>query len=408
MEVIVLHADLAPRTAELSAVTGRMNAISVMDNVLLQARDHQLILTAMGPDYHYTSKISATVMREGAITVPTWVFAEYIAGLPHRGCVTLARKADDYLSIIAEGGCNGGSFAGTAADEFQLVLATAPDTLIASATLPSDVLAGALAYTETVLPHNDDQPALTGLNVKLRADYVELAAADGFRLAIRRIPGDWCLFEASTDVADGLEFILPRAVIGPALRLAKRPDVTGVTLRLLDSASPLPLRSVVIAAAESTITFRPIDALYPDYDPLVPDLAACTTHVIGSTSELLAALKLVPITTSGNNTVVTIDMADGVKGGPWGMEIFGSSASIGTIRSHLDVDFVGEPLHIAFSPRFLIDCLATIYTDQFVFHGAQNTSPGLVRPLGSDQEELTDWTHLIMPLNPYRIDPEVG
>ncbi len=80
---------------------------------------------------------------------------------------------------------------------------------------------------------------------------------------------------------------------------------------------------------------------------------------------------------------------------------------VGRAEEDLAVDFVGEPLTIAFNPTYLTDGLASVHSDRVSFGFTTPGKPALLRPAADDDQPSgsgpfsaspTDYVYLLMPV----------
>ena len=72
------------------------------------------------------------------------------------------------------------------------------------------------------------------------------------------------------------------------------------------------------------------------------------------------------------------------------------------------MDFVGEPLTIAFNPTYLTDGLGSLHSDRVTFGFTTASKPAVLRPAGDSgpdgsstgpfPAENTDYVYLLMPV----------
>jgi DNA polymerase-3 subunit beta len=75
------------------------------------------------------------------------------------------------------------------------------------------------------------------------------------------------------------------------------------------------------------------------------------------------------------------------------LTLLAQTAEVGDDEAPLTADVKGEEVQIAFNARYVLDALAVVGTDevQLSFNGP--LSPGVIRPVGSD-----DYLCIIMPV----------
>jgi DNA polymerase III subunit beta len=132
------------------------------------------------------------------------------------------------------------------------------------------------------------------------------------------------------------------------------------------------------------LAIKLIDAQFPPYEQVIPKGHKHT--VVIDRSQLLDGIKRAQLMSSETRGV-KLTFGDG------SLAIASDNPDVGEVREELDADYSGEQLVIGFNPKYLIDILGAIQTDQIAIELGGQLDPGLVRPLAGD-----DFTGVIMPM----------
>ena len=93
MELTVVQKRLAKALAIMSRVAlNSKTGLPILNNVLLRAEDNQLTLTATNLELATVSYLNAKIEKEGTITVPARLMAEFVANLPKDDDVKITVK----------------------------------------------------------------------------------------------------------------------------------------------------------------------------------------------------------------------------------------------------------------------------------------------------------------------------
>jgi DNA polymerase-3 subunit beta len=79
---------------------------------------------------------------------------------------------------------------------------------------------------------------------------------------------------------------------------------------------------------------------------------------------------------------------------PGHLTMTATSAEVGDNVGEIDAVIEGEEMEIAFNAKYLIDILSVVDAAQVVLETTTASSPGVIKPLGSE-----DFTHVIMPMH---------
>src|SRR2546430_8287922 len=178
---------LEENLAEGLPVVGRVgptkSTLPVLSNVLLSTRDGELQLTANNLELSVAHRVPAAIAREGEITLPSRLLSDYVALLDHGQKVELDLNPKTHKVHLACGRYEA-NVAGIDAEDFPPIPTVSGG---ASFALPASVLKESINQVVFAAAPDDTRPVLAGVLVKLSGGTLTLAAADGFRLAVRTL-----------------------------------------------------------------------------------------------------------------------------------------------------------------------------------------------------------------------------
>jgi DNA polymerase-3 subunit beta len=216
------------------------------------------------------------------------------------------------------------------------------------------------------------RPIFTGVLCEFNDGYLSMVATDTHRLARKRFSMENSHFEASP-------VVIPHRALQELSRLLKDDDVS---VKVIINQG-----LVAFITNEFTLSSRPIEGKFPDYERVIPGLfkSAVTVERQG----LLAALERASLLVSNRDgaSIVRLDFKDNV------LVLSSQAANLGSMREELPVEHSGEPLEIYFNSRYLIDSLRVLDCSQvsLVFSGA--LSPCIIKPIPEE-----DYLYLLLPI----------
>jgi len=389
MHAICLQENLAKGLSIVGRVVSSRTSLPVLANILLKAESPaQVRLSATNLDITVNCWLSAQVKEEGATTVPAKLFNEYISSLPAEPVdLKLSVRTEQLHVTCARTQTN---FKVIDASEFPIIPEAEESTLqIASPTLRQMIQQVVFAAST-----DESRPNLTGVLVVAHDDMLSMVATDGYRLSFRRT-------HLPEKVADDARVIVPARSLSEVARGAADADDDH-----LASISFTPNRSQAIfvmtgkeSAGKSSfqrlaIVSQLLEATFPKYEAIIPK--SYTTKVTTATAGFLQAARRAYLFVRDSNNIVKLHITPGETGQ---IHFFASSHDLGDHESILDAVGEGPEMDIAFNVRFLIDVLAVIDTPEVSLELTAADRPGVVRPVGSGDEEFL---HVIMPMNPNR------
>ncbi|WP_165774510.1 DNA polymerase III subunit beta [Candidatus Viridilinea mediisalina] len=239
---------------------------------------------------------------------------------------------------------------------------------------------------------SDARPVLAGVYVRLHESTATLAAADGFRLALKQIA-------LPVPVATKQEVIIP----APALReLGGLLGETTETISMSVSAAALGSASAtqaIFTTTNITLSTRLIEGQFPNVERILPQ--GCTTRAILDVRELNRAVKLAGLIASVSQNVVKLSLSADEATQTGTVMLSANAAGIGTNTGAVEGQIAGEGGQIALNVKYLGEALAVIGTPQVALEMVTAQAPGVLRPVGQNpglSGVEGGYVHVIMPM----------
>jgi DNA polymerase-3 subunit beta len=373
VKVSVLQDKLAKGLSIVARAVENRPTLPVLGNVLVATDDARVKLAATNLEMSITTWIGAKVDQEGGITLPAKTLADLVNNLsPERVDLTLDTSTQ---TVNVRCGATVSNIKGIDAGEFPLI----PTGTEADLTLPGKLLKEMISQTVFAAAKEDNRPILTGVLMQLDGNVLTMAAADGYRLAVRTA-------EIEQTFTKRLDLVVPaRALTEVARVITEDDDVVTVTL-------PKERDILLFHMKHTDIATQLLEGKFPDFGAIIP--RAYVTSSVMYTSDLLAACKRAEIFArdSSYSAKMFVKPAAG-PGEPGAVTILGLSAERGDNEGMLDASVEGEALHVSFNIRYLIEVLNVIPDERVVFESNGPANPGVIRP-----ENRDDFVTVIMPM----------
>jgi DNA polymerase III subunit beta len=368
--------DLLQRTlAQVSRAVATKTTYPVLSNVLIDADGDMLKLAATNQEIGITSVIPAQVVEPGRVTVDARLLSEFVNTLPPEP-VRLSMEPGR-LTLRVKGVGADAEINGIDAEEFPVLPQV--DAGAYTARVDPQVLREMISQVEFAAASDDSRPVLAGVLVRLEDDRITMAAADGFRLAVRDA-------ELASPVPDRLDIIVPARALRELARIVgERSDPIELTIT--------PNRAqLVVHSGETEFYSRLIDGTFPDFRQIVPREFATRLEV--GRDDFLAAVRRAGFFARDNNDVVRLSAkAAADELAPGNPEVSATAAERGSSQSHVPAAISGPEGEIAFNSRYLIDMLSIVRTGRVMIGMNGPNQAGVVRPLESE-----NYTYVIMPM----------
>lgn len=374
MKVSCLQENLARGLSIVARAVSPRSTLPVLSNVLVATDDGRLRLSATNLELGITCWIGAKIEQEGATTVPARTFVDLVNTLPED-------QVDMELSVRTQTlNVRCGSFNNDIkcidAEEFPPM---PPAELDGGINLNVADFKEMINQVTFAASHDDARPVLTGVLLELEAEQMTLAAADGFRLSVRKA-------NLSEPVSESLRAIIPARALNELARVAPDGDET-IRMVLLTNRS-----QVVFQVGDVEVVSQLIDGTFPDYRGIIP--TSSSSRSVLPTSAFLKACKAADIFAREAAHSARLLITPGSDLEPGTVEVSATAAETGSNETVVDATIEGESIEIAFNVRFLVDVLSVVETPNVALETTSASSPGVIKPVGRD-----DFLHVVMPMH---------
>ena len=378
MKVSVLQENLAHGLSTVARAVSTRSTLPVLSNVLIATDEGRLRLSATNLELGITCWIGAKIQEEGSTTVPARTFTDLVGTLADKQVDMSLTVRTQTLNVRC--GASNTDLKCIDAQEF-------PPMPVADASQGVELNVADLKemIQQVVFAASTDEarPILTGVLVTARGNQLTLAAADGFRLSVRKS-------ELSSPVARPINAVIPARALSELARIAG--DGEGTLTMIL----PPGRGQVIFRMRDAELVSQLIEGTFPDYEQIIP--RRCETRAVISTSAFLKACKQAEIFAREGSHIARINVRPGGELQPGTVEISGQSEETGFNQNVVDASIEGPELLIAFNVRFLREVLDVVRTPNVALETTSDTSPGVVRPIGGPAND-SDFLHVIMPMH---------
>ena len=374
MKVSVLQENLAYGLSIVSRAVSPRSTLPVLANILIATDEGRLRLSATNLELGITCWIGAKIEEEGSTTVPARTFTDLVSTLP-QDLVNMDLNVRTQTMNVRCGTSNT-DLKCIDAQEFPPM--PAPDLnegiQINVADL-KEMIQQVVFATST----DEARPILTGVLVTVEDDMITFASADGFRLSVRKS-------ELSDPVSAPIHAVIPARALSELARISSDGSET-VTMMM-----PPQSGRVIFRTQNAELASQLIEGTFPDYEQIIP--RGHQTRTVLSTDAFLKACKQAEIFAREGTLIARVSITPGGELQPGTVEISGQSEETGSNQTVVDASIEGPPILIAFNVRFMREVLDVIKTPNVALETSTDTSPGLIRPVGSK-----DFLHVIMPMH---------
>lgn len=362
-KLLVSHSDLLEGLNTVATALPPRTSLPSLTNVLLEADDDFLRLSATDLDTTVITSVPATITNSGSLALPGKRLHEIARELPG-GDVHLSGTGNR-VTIT----CDRSEFtlSGSSTDSFPALPKLENGSPI---TLPVQILSEAITKTSYAVARDDYRPALNGALWKLGNEGFEMVATDGHRLARIRMP--------AITAPQALEAIVAPKALNLLTKLA---DGDTVSIRFGGNQISFQLDSTVIFS-------RTIEGPYPPYEKVIP--SGNDMELSMEREDLVAALRRMRIIANPATHQVRFSLE------PDNVLVEAEYSDAGRAHEKLDAEYAGDPMRIGFNGDFLRDILRNMDCQRVRVLVKDGTTAVIIRQENATED--VDYLALLMPV----------
>lgn len=375
MKASVLQENLARGLGLVSRAVSPRSTLPVLGNILIASDEGRLRLSATNLELGITCWIPARIEQDGSTTVPARTFSDLVNTLPGEQVMLSLDTKTQTLNV--RGGSSTNDIKCIDAQEFPPLPVPDLDGALQLNVADFREMIQQVAFAAST---DEARPVLMGVLLQAEKDKLTLAAADGFRLSVRK-----ATLSAPAPA--------PVTAIIPAHSLLELARVATDGSQPLYMVLPKGRGQVVFHLKDVEVTSQLIDGTFPDYQQIIP--RKHTTRTLVSTAALLKACKQAEIFAREGSNVARVNIKSGSgQTQPSEVEISAISEETGKNETIVEASVDGGGVLIAFNVKFLREALEVVKTPNVALEMSAANAPGVLRPVG-DEEFL----HVIMPMH---------
>jgi DNA polymerase-3 subunit beta len=368
MQLTIERASLLRSLGHVQSVVERRNTIPILNNVLMEAGDGVIKLTATDMELAISETVEAEVGGQGAITAPAHTLYDIVRKLPDGAQVAL-ETGDDQL-VLHSGRSN-----------FQLAaLPPADFPALGEEDLPHHFVLTASAaralidQTRFAISTEETRYYLNGIYLHATdrdgTPVLRAVATDGHRLARFDAP----LPDGAADIPG---VIVPRKMVNEWRKLIDETDCD-IEIGLSDA-------KIALAFDDTMLTSKLIDGTFPDYQRVVPE---GNEKILEVDCRVFAdAVDRVSTISTEKSRAVKLALGAG------SMTLSATSIDQGRADEEIEVGYDADAMEIGFNSRYLLDIAERIQGEKASFRLGDGASAAIV----SDVDDANA-LYVIMPM----------
>ena len=350
----------------LSAVTGiveRRHTLPILSNLLLEAQQDRLVLTATDLEMQISLAIDTAVGGELATTISAKKLLDICRSLPENADITMTTQES---RIQVKAGKSRFNLQTLPAADYPVMSKGQTQTVIK---LSQRLLKRLFKQVEFAMAQQDIRYYLNGLLFEVSGNRLNVVGTDGHRLSY-----------TSTQLEqeyEKQELILPRKTIIELIKL------------LDDSEEEVSIETangqVNFSFGEIRLISKVIDGKFPDYTRVIP-----VGHKNSFTIErmdILLSMQRASILSNEKYRGIRMVLGNG------NLRMISTNSEQEEAEEELEIAYTGDPIDIGFNVTYMIDVLNNVASEQIVFSFADANSSCLVTV-----PDDNDYKYVVMPM----------
>ena len=351
-----------------SAVTNVCRAVSskstipVLEGILISAHDNQIVLSGYDLEIGITTKIEATVYKEGSAVLNARLFSEIVRKMPEEEISIDVNEKN--IATISSGIAK---FSISAQDGLQYPEMPSFDNED-HINVNSGIFKNMVEQTLFAIAENDSKPVHMGSLIECKNGVLTIVSVDGIRLALKKT---------------NIEYTGDKSVVVPGKTLSEIPKLISDNENFVKIS--VSNKHIIFEIEECRVISRLLEGSFLDYKSSIPQNHS--TEVIASPKDLIESIERTSLVIFDKlKAPIKLTLEDNVIK-------FYCNSTTGNAYDELSCQVVGDQFEIGFNSRAMLDALRVI-TDENVsllFNGP--LSPMKIVPLDSDE-----FVFLILPV----------
>ena len=370
MKFTIKKQDILDILSKVQGLTGRKSNLGITANTLISTTDYGITIVVTDLETGFEGLYPAKVESHGTILINSRKFYEIVREFPsdeiqvnevENKWIKIGNKKVEYNIV----GMNSEDFPETPhIDDVEFF------------SIDSGFFKNMIEKMTIITGASDETRAhITGIYFEIinkdDKNIVRMVSTDGNRLS--KID---CFYKKDIELPEALGIIIPKKGINEAVKFLE--PVGMVQLGIKNN-------NFIIKKDTETIIIRLLEGDFPEYADIVKKGASHALHI--GRNMFLMMLKRMTILSSDNYKGVIFNFKDGK------LFITTTNPDIGESKEDMDIDFKGEPIEVAFNPRYFIDTLSVIDSEKIIINIIDEEKPCLIE--GEDDDT---YISVMMPM----------
>jgi len=356
--------DLSDAIAKVQRAVPTRSTMPVLQGILVEAKENTVKLTGTDIDITIQTRISAEVIEEGSVVMPSHIFGDVIKKFPEAD-ITVQLNERFQMDIICEDSILT-TLQGLEPYEYPEIQQVEKKQQI---NLGQGTFKKMVQQTIFAVATDETRPILTGALLEVENDSIVMVCLDGYRLALRK--------EALSENTVNTSIIIPGKSLSEISRILEDEE--------LDLCINVGDKHVHFDLGDTQIISRLLEGEFVNYKQIIPQ--EYKTRVKVDRLLLQQSLERASLMSRElENNLIKLNVQDDKL-------VITSNSDIGKICEQIPIIVEGKNIEIAFNARYLLDVMRVVKDDEICLDFTTNVSPCIIRPLDGEA-----YCYLVLPV----------
>jgi len=369
MKLIINKSDIIDVLSNIQGLTGRKSNLAITANVLINVMGSEIKIMATDLETGFKGTYPAKVESEGSLAINARKFYEIVRDFPSDE-IKISETENRWIEI------------GSKNIEYHIVGMNPEDFPdipqiddIQFFNIDTDIFKKMIEKSLVISATDDKRAHIIGIYfekiIEEEQNIVRMVSTDGSRLS-------------SVETAIGKNFDIPA---GPGVIIPKKG--LNEVVKFLDSAGIVQIgfkdNNFIVQKDAETIIIRLLEGDFPKYKDIITKSE--TNEISLNKQMFLMMLKRMSILSSENYKGVIFNFVKDK------LIVSSTNPDIGESKEDITIEYNGDPIDVAFNPRYFIDNLNVIDDENVIINIINDEKPCLI-----EGEKDKNFISVVMPM----------
>ena len=355
--------------SHLQGIVDKKNSLPILANILIEAKDNQLILSSTDMDISIIEKVNCNVTEEGSTTINSQILYDIVRKIEDNSEIEIISNNGKLLTLRSKG--SRFSLASLPKEDYPIIEKQNSGVEII---LNTKILFKLIDKTKFAISNEETRYFLNGLYFNITNDnnknIVTLVGTDGHRLA--KFSHE---IEGQIDKVSGV--IIPKKTIYELSKLLSEFDN--------DIHISISSNKIVFIIGDIIFISKLIDGSFPDYKRVIPNNNNNILKI--NRDKLLSAVDRVSTIANEKSPVIKFKLFHNVLN----LNTINNESS--TASEDLNIIYDGDEIEIGFNSKYIMDIVNNLEDDEISINLKDNTSPVIAK-----ENSNSNLVYVLMPM----------